>query len=308
MFFAVSFLFLLDLFVYAIGIYYILPIFERRHTQKAKEREKISGAEPFRVVTKDGVELAGAIFSPKRKKPKGLILYFPEYDGNYWSANFYCRGLIDCGYKVISFDFRNQGESEKLAGYQPLHWLTEYEMTDAEAVMDWIETRDDLSTLPFGVFGTSRGGSAGLEFCRRHPKVKAVVADGAFTFYSLITYYTTKWAKLYVPEWLPKLIPIWRLQYTLFVIRKISEFRKQCQYVNIDGNFKHARFCDVLLIAGQRDGHVPLDVTNKIKDNLNASKIELWVTPDAKHNESRDLHPVAYDRRVVGFFDKVLAP
>ena len=44
----------------------------------------------------------------------------------------------------------------------PIHWITEYEMADVDAMLQFIESRPSLRTLPLLTCGVSRGGVAAL--------------------------------------------------------------------------------------------------------------------------------------------------
>lgn len=50
----------------------------------------------------------------------------------------YCQGLVVAGFHVLSVDFRNQGESDSIPGYVPIHWVSEYELDDVRHILEWI--------------------------------------------------------------------------------------------------------------------------------------------------------------------------
>jgi uncharacterized protein len=306
LFIALITIFLLDLLIYLLGIRFILPIFEARLTPKVKIRETIEKCETFATMTPDGIEIKGGIFRGAQQPAKGLVLYFPEFDGDFCGASYYCKGLIEAGFDVISFDFRNQGQSQNVAGYTPLHWLTTYEMTDAQAVLKFIRDHPGLSLLPLGFFGTSRGASVSLELARINPDIRAVAADGAFSFYSMVTHYTIKWADHYVPRWFARMIPKWRIICSIFLIKKISEFNKNCKYINIERKLSQLKGREVLLISGQRDSYVPTALTQKLYDRIASEQTKLWIAPNAKHNQSREINTNEFDQRVSDFFGAAL--
>src|SRR5579863_377059 len=139
-----------------------LPIFEHRPPIGAELYPPVPDAEQVTIVTKDGLALAGSLLAARGDSPRGVILFCHELDSNRWSALSYCEGLLAAGFHVLTFDFRNQGDSQSFPGYQALHWPSVLEVEDALAAATFISNRPDLAPLPLGVFGVSRGGGVAL--------------------------------------------------------------------------------------------------------------------------------------------------
>ena len=55
-----------------------------------------------------------------------------------------------------------------MPGYDPLQWVTDYEVRDAEAALAYLKSRPDADPRGVGFFGISKGAGAGLH--RRQPR------------------------------------------------------------------------------------------------------------------------------------------
>src|SRR5262245_6425460 len=136
-------------------------------------------AEDVRFPTADGLMLAGCYFKTPRRR-RGVILFGLEFGSNRWSCRQYCEHLIRAGFDVFAYEPRNQGDSGTMPGYEPLQWLTDHEVRDAEAALAYLKGRPDADPGGVGLFGISKGGSAGLFAAAADPYVRCCVTDGAF--------------------------------------------------------------------------------------------------------------------------------
>ena len=66
------------------------------------------------------------------------MVFCHELGGDRWGAGGYAGELRNSGFDIFTFDFRNHGLSDSLPGYQPMPWLTEYEMADVQAAVDYV--------------------------------------------------------------------------------------------------------------------------------------------------------------------------
>jgi len=260
----------------------------------------------FEFQSTEQVTLRGSIYYPDEMPALGVILFCPETSSNHWSAVKYAQGLIDNGYIVVSFDFRNQGESDSTNGYQPMHWVTEYEVDDLEAAVKWIGDQHAFQNLPLGILGISRGGSTTLTALNRLSNVKFVAVDSGFTNDLLITHYLERWARVIVPSFLFKFYPLSQMRKTLDLAIWFSQYKRNCKYVNTSNLFEGVSGKQVLMIAGARDSYVPLRITKQLKEMLGELCSELWVAPLTSHNGARELYPQEYDSRLVAFFHQMI--
>jgi pimeloyl-ACP methyl ester carboxylesterase len=262
-------------------------------------------ARQLSIRTEDGLTLSGSLHPPlSGQTPRGLVLFCPELNGNRWMATHYCHSLLENGFAVLSFDFRNQGESECRNGYTPIHWVTEYEMKDVAGVLEFIESDPVLSTLPLAAFGVSRGGVAALAAACRYPRIRAVMADSAFGTMGMARHFVQRFGRLIVPAWVFKVLPEWHIDNTLRKAIRYSEAARNCRYVHLEREAVHLDDTSVKLISGGRDSYVTPNVASALADIFGGAEI-LWIVDRAKHNMARSVDPVAYDRYVKNHFEAI---
>lgn len=295
-------LIVLEILFQLLVLKFSLPIFEHRPPIGAELFPPQPGAEAVTFVTSDGVTLVGNLLVASAASPRGVILFCHEMDSNRWSVVSYCEGLLAAGFHVLTFDFRNQGDSQSMPGYHALHWPSVLEIEDVRAAVKFIEGRPDLARLPLGVFGISRGGSIALVAASQCDSIQRVVSDGAYCCNEMLLYFTNRWGRLYFPEWLLRLLPKWHVQISLWLIRRTSEFRRGFKYANVERALSLLGRKQVFMISGERDSYVYPEVTRSLHARTGQDDSTVWIVPDAKHNMSRQADPVEYDRRLVEFF------
>jgi pimeloyl-ACP methyl ester carboxylesterase len=279
-----------------------LPIFESRPPFAAERRAPDPTAEPVSIPTSYGLRLQGSLFRTMKANPRGLVLFCHELDSDRWSALSYCEGLLAAGFHVLAFDFRNQGDSDQMAGYEPIHWLTSFEVDDVLAAVSYIGSRADLRQLPLGVYGVSRGGGAALMAASRCEAVRCVCTDGAYSCNEMLLHYTGRWGRLYFPDQMLKMIPRWHVMFSLALIRARSQLSRGCEYANIEKALSRLREKPTLMISGERDTYVIPSITLNLHQRTGQGETGVWIVPGAKHNMARQTAPDEYDRRLVEFF------
>ncbi len=258
--------------------------------------------ELIEIPASSGLTLRGSLYRQAFRKPVGLIVFFPELDGNHWSALSYCEALFDAGFDVLSVDVRNQGDSDYEPGYEPLQWFTSREAEDVRSVFRWIENESELKTLPLGVMGVSRGSNAAMLAAAEHSTVKAVCCEGGYPTAGLQLRYSQRWAVLYIPLWLVRILPEWHYRYTLALVRLISEWRRGHRYVMIERMLPRLRNRPVLLIGGERDNYVPPEVVEQLARRIGGSSTRCWIVPRSRHNGGRVAARQLYDQTLLRFF------
>lgn len=301
-------LILADVVIRTLAVITILPIFERKPPFSVQHAPPHPDGEEVRFPTTDGLTLAGSLYRHTDRPALGTIVFCPELDGNHWAAMAYCEGLWKAGFNILAFDFRNQGHSDSLSGYVPLHWLTDYEVDDALAALDYAKSRSDIETSKLGTFGISRGGGAALAVAANRPEVGCAACEGVFSTEALLTHYTVRWAALYIPVWLVDKIPVFHLRGTFVIVRWISQWRRNCRYTNLERLLPRLRGRDILVIAGKQDTYVHPHVSLQIRDGIGSESAEFWLVPDARHNGAREVHPEVYDQKLSEFFSSALGP
>lgn len=296
-----------DLLIHAVSVMLVLPMFERKPPFGVEPAAADPDAEVVSFPTTHGLMLEGSLYRHANNTGRGLILFCPELDGNHWSAMSYCEGLWDAGFDILAFDFRNQGESDHMTDYEPLHWLTDYEVSDVTAAIAYTRSREDLRNLPLGLLGVSRGGGAALAAAASCHEVESVACQGVFSTETMLLHYALRWSPLYAPQWLLKLVPLWHLKLTLWLTRFVSEIRKGCRYTRLEAKLPRLQRRPVLMIAGESDTYVPPHITDALCWRLGHANQQLWIVPDAKHNMARQVAMDEYDSRLVAHFSKLSA-
>lgn len=258
--------------------------------------------EPVEIPSTRGLTLRGSLYRQTFQPPQGLIVFCPELDGNHWSALNYCEALYDAGFEILSFDVRNQGDSDYQPGYEPLQWFTSREADDVRSVFRWIAEQPELQSLPLGVMGISRGSTAALLAAAEHPQVRAVCCEGAYTTAGLQLRYAQRWSVLYIPVWLARRIPQWHYRLTLALTRCLSEWRRGCRYEIIERRFKALQDRAILLIGGERDNYVPPDIVEDLARRIDGTSTHCWIVPRSRHNGGRVAAPALYDQTLLRFF------
>lgn len=298
----------IEIVVQILAVRTILPQFEMKPPFYAVQHPPHPHAERLTISTAEGIALRGSVLRSADGESRGVVVFFPELDGNHWSASWYSESLYESGYDIVSFDFRGQGESDAMPGYAPMHWPTVHEVADASAVLAWVHEQPEWHDLPIGVFGISRGSLVGLLAAAEHPFVQAVCGEGTYTIDRLVEHFVYRWAQLYIPASIVALLPRWHVRSTVRLVRLISGWRRNVNYAVLEKRLTALRRMPVLLIAGERDNYVDPTVTDSIVDSISGPLCDLWLAPHAKHNQARVSHPAEYDRRLVEFFDSVAAP
>ncbi len=269
----------------------------------AGDAEADPRAESVSFRTGDGLSLNGALFQPEGRKARGLIVFCHELGGSRWSALKYAQALLDAGFAIFSFDFRSHGESDSLDGYEPFHWVTDFEVNDLRSALSYVSSRPDLSELPIGMFGVSRGGGTALAVAGDDDRVKAVVCESAYSCCKMMCVFSQRWHSLFGPDWLMTRLPQTHATFTLAAARRIASIRRGCRFVHIERNLAKLRNRPVLLISGQRDNYVCPEIAENIFDGIDSDQTTLWLVPKARHNQARETATREYDERIVALFD-----
>ena len=280
----------------------VMQMMERSPPLHAVENDPAPEAEPFSFQTADGLTLQGTLYPPTDQAPRGLVLFFHELGGDQWSASSYCEGLLNAGFAVVTFAFRNHDGSDRLDNYDSLHWLSEHELADIRGFLRYLESRADLSSLPWTAFGVSRGGGAALIATALSPRIRGALCESAYSTLCLMSTFSRRWVELFVPRWALRLIPDWHVELSLAGGRRYSEFRRGVRYLHVERFLSELGNRPVLLISGQRDSYVTPEIATSLQQSIGGNS-ELWLVPDARHNRSREVNEAAYDARLVEFVE-----
>ncbi|HEY2787714.1 MAG TPA: alpha/beta fold hydrolase [Fimbriiglobus sp.] len=283
----------------------VVRIFEERPLFIIPRGNPDPSAEDVTFPSTDGLNLCGC-FLPARGEPRrGAILFGLEFGSTRWSAGPYCERLRDAGYDVFAYEPRNQGDSDGQSDYDPLQWVTDRDAADAQAALEYLLSRPD-SDGRVGVFGISKGGSAGLLAAASHPAVACAVTDGAFATYTTMVPYMRRWISIYrpgtpsrnwVPDWFYGLV-------AMAAVREVA-IKRRVRFPHVESVVK--RFGrPLLMIHGGADTYIKPTMAHKLGSYAKTGTAEVWVVEKAKHNQALHVAGEEYHRKLVEFFDEHL--
>lgn len=286
---------------------YIVRIFQEKPLFIVPRGYPVDSAEDVYFRTSDGLALHGCYLATRAPQRRGVILFGLEFGSNCWACLPYCQGLIDAGFDVFTFESRSCGDSEHHAGYEPLQWVTDFEVRDAQAALAYLRSRADVDSGGIGFFGISKGAAAGLLAAARDASVRCCATDGVFATYTTMVPYMRKWIAIYSDrKWLQQLLPTWF--YGLIgraALRRIGRERG-CRFPHLERAIGRLSPRPLLMIHGEGDTYIKPEMARALFDRAGPPK-ELWLVPGAKHNQAIQVADEEYHRRVLEFFMTHLA-
>lgn len=280
----------------------VVRIFEERPMFSPLRILPEPGGEEVQFRANDGVELAGTYYPTSSAHRVGVLIFCHEYLADRATFQPYCDGLREIGFDLFTFDFRNHGGSGVDPSYKPLQWVSDLEVVDLEAAIDYLATRPDHDPAGFGLFGISRGGGAALCVGANDPRVWGVVTDGAFPTRGTMMAYITRWAEIYVGNsFIWRNMPGWMFAFAGWGGRVRSQYRLGRVYLNVERAVSCLSPRPWLAIHGEKDTYIGPEIARALFEHARDPK-ELWIVPNAKHNRCRDLEPDVYRLRIIDFF------
>jgi len=262
--------------------------------------------EPFEAPAADGTAIRGTYLPRRAGRREGIVLFCHELNGDRWNATPYVEPLRRIGLDVFTFDFRNHGASGRTEGYQPMPWVSAYDVADVRAVLDYVTRLPDADPRRIGLIGVSKGASASLCVAAGDPRVAAVVLDSVCPTEQMQGYC----ARSVVSDWLGSdrwgaRLPAWALGSLGTWAKLVIGWRRHCRFMNMDRAARRLR-TPVLLIHGQCDAHIPVELVRSWSRRMRGTK-ELWIVPRAKHAGAILTAREEYHRRVSAFLLQHLA-
>jgi len=238
---------------------------------------------------------------------RGVILFGLEFGSNRWACVAYCQHLLQAGYDIFAFEPRNQGDSDSLPGYEPLQWVTDYEVRDMQAALEYLKNRPDADPNGIGFFGISKGGGAGLLAAARDRYVRCFITDGIFATYSTLVPYMRHWYRIYNSNYAVQgLLPSWYYGIIGRIGLRQIERARRCHFPALESAIARLSPRPLLMIHGGADTYIKPEMARKLFDRAREPK-EFWLVEGARHNQAFHLANAEYQRRVREFFDRHLA-
>jgi len=258
--------------------------------------------------SREGRSLRGMFIDRPRGLPdRGTIVFCHEFGSDMFSAGRYAWPLVKAGYTVFTFDFRGHGRSFVPSHYEPRHWPSHLEANDILAALAYVRGRRDTNERGVGILGVSRGASAAVCAAAVNADIRCLVLDGAFSTDYSIEQLIKRWAEIFARVNLAK---AHHPDYGCRLIRALTLFyvglKSRCRFPSTLKALAKLETVPALFISGGRDTYVRPEQTRALHKVKPGTK-ELWICPDAKHNQAVAIDPKTYARRVVAFFDHHLA-
>ncbi len=217
---------------------------------------------------------------------KGAVILMHGVRGNRAAMLERMQFLNKSGYGVLAFDFQASGESigkQVTFGY--------LESRDAEASIKYLHEK--MPDEKIGVIGISMGGAAFL--LQPNPqKVDALVLEMVYpSMRTAIDNRLNMWLFSGADNFSPLLTAQFPLRLGISAdemrpLTKISEFE-----------------IPLLEIAAENDRHTTLAESRQLFEAANEPK-QLWIVPNAEHQDLYKLTPESYQEKITNFFEKTL--
>jgi pimeloyl-ACP methyl ester carboxylesterase len=189
--------------------------------------------------------------------PKNRTIIVANGDGgNMMNMLFYIHSFACNGFNVACFDWRGFGESSAWQTDPNILCYAEY-LDDYNAVINKVNSLAEVGGI--GLFGVSTGAYLSLAVAKQNNNVDCFVGR------ALITDFEEVLLNLH------KLKPDRKLSYP-------KNYPTELLPINASKDFKKA----ALLIVGENDKRTPVEMSQRIYNNLQGKK-ELWVVENAGH-------------------------
>lgn len=286
----------------------LVRIFRERPFFIIPRGQPVEDAEDVRLTTPDGLTLHGCYFKTTASRRMGVILFGLEFGSNRWACVPYTDFLRAAGFDIFTFEPRGQGDSDTQPGYEPLQWVTDFEVRDFWTALAYLKRRPDADPRGVGFFGISKGGGAGLLAAAADPFVRCFVTDGIFATHTTMVPYMRKWITIYSQRYqLQRIIPVW--YYSLFARQALRSLRRElgCRFPHLERYLGRLAPRPLLMIHGGGDTYIKPDMAQTLFERVRGPK-EFWLVEGAKHNQAFHVAGDEYRRRVREFFLAHLAP
>jgi alpha-beta hydrolase superfamily lysophospholipase len=285
---------------------HLVRIFQEKPLFITPFARPVDDAEAVQFASTNGVVLHGC-YLPAAGERKGVIVFGLEYGSNRWACIPYCERLRAHGFAVFSFEFRGQGESPAQAGYEPMQWVTNYEVEDFRAAIAYVKGRADADPRGVGIFGISKGAGAGLLAAADEPYVRCGATDGLFATHTTMVPYMKRFVLIYGKHSpLIRNLPDWYFRWIAHVGLRRVEQERRCSFPHLEDAMGRFSPRPLLMIHGGADNYIKPEMARELFERAAQPK-DFWLVERAKHNQSLRIAGDEYQQRLVEFFTKHLA-
>ena len=241
------------------------------------------------VTTSDGLRLHGWYVPSWNGATLLLVHGYKDSRGNLIGL---ARLLHRHGYSLLLASLRAHDGSDGETISFGLH-----EMKDLAAWHGWLAARPDLDAARIGMFGVSLGGTLAIRYAAETPAIAAVVADCAFSSMDDTIEQSIRFFTGLPPFPFAPMIAFW------------TERRLGIETEAIDAKRWIAGISPrpVFLLQGGADVVISPESGARLFAAAAEPK-ELWFDPELGHTQFLSRRPDEFERRVVGFYHRHLAP
>lgn len=244
-------------------------------------------ADEVTVHSRTGAELAGRFFAGRER---ATVVLSHGYGGTQDEMLPVADALHRAGLGVFTYDLRGCGRSTGEVTFGAR------EQDDLISVVDYVASRGDVDPARIGALGFSMGGATTLMAAAREPRIRAIVADSAWSD-------VNHWLR---PSWGDTFLHP-RDTFTALSL-KLAELRTGIDLDSLRPAKSIARIGPrpVLLVHGSSDEVVP---PTDAEENLAAAgdNAELWRVGGVRHTGTVAPGGAASSDRVVQFFRRSLS-
>jgi len=244
--------------------------------------------EAVTVHSKTGIDLAGRFFAGR---DGATVVLSHGYGGSQDELLPTADALHEAGFNVFTYDLRGSGQSGGSVTFGAR------EREDLVSVVDYLASRADVDADRIGAVGFSMGAATTLMAAARDARVRAVVADSAWS-------HVYHWLK----PTLRKALTRPSDQFSPLAL-KLVELRSGVKLRTLRPARDVGRLSPrpLLLIHGTSDDVVPPGDADELLAAAGEPK-ELWRVEGAAHGDTVEPGGPASSRRVVQFFEDALRP
>jgi alpha-beta hydrolase superfamily lysophospholipase len=284
---------------------HLVRIFQEKPLFITPFARPVMDAAAVQFASTDGVMLHGC-YLPAAGERKGVIVFGLEFGSNRWACAPYCERLRQHGFAVLSFEFRGQGESPAQAGYEPMQWVTNYEVEDFRAAIAYVKSRPDADPRGVGMFAISKGAGAGLLAAVDEPYVRCGITDGLFATHTTMVPYMKRFVMIYGKHSpLIRNLPDWYFRWIAHVGLNRVEKERHCTFPHVEEAMARFSPRPLLMIHGAADNYIKPEMARELFERAAQPK-DFWLVDGAKHNQSLRVAGGEYQERLVAFFSKHL--
>ncbi len=207
--------------------------------------------EDVRFTTSDGVTLHGWYVPPVENRP--TLLFAHGNAGNIGYRRWTIKGFTDRGFGMLAFDYRGYGLSEGTPSEQGLY-------LDMDAANRFLEEEKGVPTGEQIAMGESLGGAVAIEIASRK-QFKALFVYSTFTSIPEMAIEMRKGWWVPLPwEWLSR-----------------QHFNSAQRIGKVE--------CPILMVHGDRDEMMPVEMSQKLFENVKSQRKKHVIVPGGTHND-----------------------